>query len=222
MIKTLGLALAVSAASGAANAALVLQYGTAGSVTSLAPVFADGAVAADNLVAGPGLTVLNYSTFNFSNWDLASTTFDAAVAADDYWRWGFDANQAIALTSFDIRVDRSGTGPDDFEIRAAINGGAESTVFAYDFGGTTAGISFLGVDLTGFNLSAGDSIEFTLAAFNATGTGGTFDLEVHTYPGGTDGISIYGDLAPVPVPAAFILFASGLAGLFGYSRRAAV
>ncbi len=219
--KKLVLASAITAMSAGAQAApeLLLQYGTQGGTASLAPYYANAAVSADNLVAGPGLDVQNYSTFNMAGWDTESTDFDAAVAAGDFWTFGFDATQSIQLTSFDIRLDRSGTGPDDVEIRASVNGGTGTTVFGYDYQDSTSGVNFLGLDLSGIALNAGDSLVFTLAAFNSESTGGTFDLETITYPGGNDGISIYGEVAPVPLPAAAWLFLGGLASVFGLSRQ---
>ena len=219
LMKTFG-AAALLAGATAANAAseLVLQYGTAGSTTSLAPYYENSAISAYNLEMGPGLTANTYSTFNSYDWDTANTDYASAVAAGDYWSFGFDASQGVQLTHFDIRLDRSGTGPDDFEIRAQINGGSETTVLAYDFQDSGSAVNFLGIDLTGLNLVAGDSILFTLAAFNSEYEGGTFDLETISYPG-DDGISIYGEVAPVPLPAAAWFFLSGLAGVAGLSRK---
>lgn len=218
-VAMMGLVAALGSTGVAQAEELLLQYGTAGSVTALAPNYEGAGVTGMDLIMGSGLTANTFSTFNALGWDVASTSYEDAVAANDFWTFGFKADQAVSLTHFDIRLDRSGTGPDDFEIRAAIEGGAETTVLAYDFSDTTAGISFLGIDLTGLDLLAGETIMFTLAAFNSETENGTFDLETITYPGGNDGIAIYGDVAPVPVPAAAWLFASGLAGLGAMKRK---
>lgn len=197
-----------------ANAAIVVQYGTAGSTTSLAPVIADSGVTADNLEAGPGIDVNNFSTFNFGNWDPANTSFADAVADDEFWTFGFDALTDISLTTMDIRLDRSSTGPDDFEIRATVNGANEVSILTHDYNDSGAGVNFLDVDLSVIGaLSAGDSVEFVLAAFNAESTAGTFDLETITFPDGTDGITINGEISAIPVPAAAWLFGSALCGL---------
>ncbi|MEM6853326.1 MAG: PEP-CTERM sorting domain-containing protein [Planctomycetota bacterium] len=202
------------------SAAVIVQYATAaGSPQS--PVVVDSSVTADNLVAGSGLTALTFSTFNFSGWDTASTSFAAAVAANDFWTWGFDvtglgAGETLDLTDFDIRLDRSGSGPDDVDIQVAVNGGTASTVFTHDYGDSSAGVNFLDIDLSAFTgLSNGDSVVFTLAAYNSESSGGTFDLETITFPGGNDAIVINGTV--IPEPASLVLI--GLGSLAMLSRR---
>ena len=117
------LALAVSNA----RADLILEYQTAPSTTNamLAPSIENLAVSGDHLSAGSGLSPKTGSTWNWTSWDTASTSFGAAVATDDFWTWGFDVTDSVSidLTTMDIRLDRSGTGPDDFEIMASVNGG---------------------------------------------------------------------------------------------------
>lgn len=161
---------------------IILEYGTAGSTTSLVPLASDPVVTADNLEAGTGIDVQNFSTFNFTNWDPGNTSYADALADDEIWTWGFvvtTADRQIDLTTMDIRLDRSGTGPDDFEIRASVNGGAAVTLLTYDYGDATSGVDFLDVNLGAIGtVSTGDSVVFTLAAFNAEGTAGTFDLEL--------------------------------------------
>lgn len=219
----LSLVLLSLTAASASGQQTIVQFGTAGGTTSLAPAIVDPNVSASNLEAGTGLGVLNFSTFNFNGWDPASTSFEDALAADDVWTWGFSvtgADAIVDLTTMDIRLDRSGTGPDDFEIRASVNGGPAASVLAFDFGGTTAGIDFLGVDLSSLSgLTGGDEVLFTLAAFNSTSTSGTFDLETVTFPSGNDGLVIRGNVSVVPEPATALLFGLGLAGLASVRRR---
>jgi hypothetical protein len=141
----LGLATLAFGAMSASAQQTIVQYGSA-NTTSLAPTVVDGAVSANNLNAGPGLGLNTGSTFNFNGWDTASTTFDAAAAAGDFWTFGFsitDPNALVDLTTMDIRLDRSGTGPDDFEIRASVNGGASSSLLIGDFAGGSLGVNFL-------------------------------------------------------------------------------
>lgn len=205
----------------AANAAILTQYGTAGSTTSLAPHTIISGISADNLTAGSGLNVQNYSTFNFSGWDTANTSFSSAVAAGDFWSWGFDVtdNVLVDLTTMDIRLDRSGSGPDDFEIHASLNGGSSVSVLSHDYNDSSSGVEFSGVDLSAFSgLTMGDSLTFVLAAFNSESSGGTFDLETYTFPGGSDALTINGSVTPVPVPAAAWFLGSGLLGLAGFRR----
>lgn len=214
-LRTVFAASILAASALSANATVLVQYGTAGSTTSLAPVTVNAAVSAANLNAGSGIDVLAFSTFNFTNWDPANTSFADAVADDEVWTWGFtaDAVSNIDLTTMDIRLDRSGSGPDDFEIKVSVGGAAGVSVLTHDFGDSSAGVNFLDVDLSGITVAAGQEVIFTLAAFNAESTGGTFDLETITFPGGNDGIVINGNVSPVPVPAAAWLLLSGIAGL---------
>jgi hypothetical protein len=221
MIRTttvfLSAILALAAAS--SDAALILQYGTA-NVTSLAPVIVNPGVTGDNLVAGSGLSLQTGSTFNFSQWDVASTTFAAAVAANDFWTFGFDVVSALplTLTDMDIRLDRSNTGPTDVAIEASVNGGAGIPVLSFA-GVNAAGQNFLGVSLSGIpTLVTGDSLVFTLAAFRSGASTGTFDLETITFPGGNDGIAIRGEFIPEPGSALIALL--GLAGAGMVSMRA--
>ena len=208
---------------GAVNAAPItlVQYDTESSTTNpaLSAFFADSSVSADDLAAGSGLTANNGSTWNWRSWDTASTDFDSAVAAGDFWSFGFDALADINLTTMDFRVDRSGTGPDDFELRVSVNGGSATTVQTHDFGDATSGVNFLDVDLSFLALSAGDSVDFIFAAFNSESAAGTFDLEAISGSGEDDGIVIYGEVAAVPLPAAVWLMLSAIAGLAGVARR---
>lgn len=207
----------------AAQAATIVQYGTQGSTTSLAPFDVAAEVAGDDLTAGTGIDVLSFSTFNFTNWDPANGSFDDAIADDEYFRWGFtvtDNAVSIDLTTLDIRVDRSGSGPDDFEIRASVNSAPGISVLSHDYGDSSSGVNFLDVDLSSISgLTAGDSVVFTLAAFNAESTGGTFDLETITFPGGNDAITVNGNISVIPEPSTALLLGLGLAGLGRVRRR---
>lgn len=202
-------AAALALSSAPAYAVTVAEWGTAGGTTSLAASFAGAGVVADNLTAGDGIGVQNFSTFNFNNWDPANTSAAAALADNEFWTWGFTSSIAYDLTDFSIRLDRSGTGPDDFLIELSVNGGIFEDVLSHDFADSASGVNFLNVDLSGFT-SVTDA-DFRLAAFNSEGNAGTFDLE--TLPGGSNGIVITGEVSAVPLPAPAILLLSGLFGL---------
>ncbi|MEM1271883.1 MAG: PEP-CTERM sorting domain-containing protein [Bacteroidota bacterium] len=195
-----------------ADASVILQYATAGSTSTLSPVIADPGIAADDLQAGTGIVAQTFSTFNFNDWDTDNTSFADAVADDEVWTWGFDVTSPLDLnlTTLDVRLDRSSTGPDDFEIQASVNGGTPVSVLTFDFGDSSAGVEFEDVDLSGLGtLSTGDSVVFTLAAFNSETTGGTFDLETFTFPGGNDALIISGVFV-IPEPGTVLLTMLGL------------
>lgn len=220
----LGLAILALGASSASAQQTIVQYGTA-NTTSLAPAVVDPSVTASSLAAGSGLGLNTGSTFNFNGWDITSTSFENALAANDVWTWDFsvaDPNALVDLTTLDIRLDRSTQGPDDFEIRASINGGASTSLLIGDFAGGSVGVNYLGVDLSSLaGLTFGDSVQFTLGAWNATSALGTFDLETITFPGGTDGLTIRGNVSVIPEPSTTLLFALGLGGLASIRRREA-
>jgi hypothetical protein len=192
----------------ASLADLIIQYSTANGVTSMAPVATNAAVTGDNMIAGSGLTIqTGGATWNFRDWNLASTSFAAAVAANDFWSWGFDVASLafIDLTTMDIRLDRSGTGPDDFEIQVSVNGGPGISVLTHNYNDADLGVNFLDVNLSAVPLlQQGDSVVFTLGAYNSESAAGTFDLETITFPGGNDGIVIEGTVVAVPEASAFL------------------
>ena len=201
------------------NAALILQYNSASSTTNptLSASIADAAILADNFTAAGGLTAKRGSTYNWRGWDTGSNNFAQAVTANDFFQWGFDITATLTtleLSTMDIHLDRSSSGPDNFEIQASINGGAGNFVLAHDFADTHSALDFLSVDLSMIpDLASGDSIVFTLAAFNSESLNGTFDIE--------GSHKVYGDITqtPVPVPAAIWLFGSGLIAFIGMRRK---
>lgn len=182
------------------GADVIVQYGTANE-TPLMPSFVNDAVTATDLAAGAGIELNAGGTYNFKGWDVDNLSFADAVADDEKWTWGFVVDtDGIELTTMDIRLDRSGSGPDDFEIQAVVTpsggtAGAPILCLTYDYGDSGSGVSFTDVDLSAIPaLAPGDTIEFTMAAFNSESATGTFDLETITFPDGTDGITINGGM----------------------------
>lgn len=194
----------------------LVEYGTAGNTTSLAAISSDTNVNSANLTAGSGIDSQNFSTFNFSNWDPANSSAQDAIDDNEVWRFGFSALSDMTLTNLEIRLDRSGTGPDNFEVFAAVDLGVRTSLLSYDFNDSSSGVNFLSIDLSSFSLTSGQSMGFLIAAYNAESTGGTFDLE--TFDGVT-AIRVNGDVAAVPVPAAVWLMGSAIVGLVGFKRK---
>lgn len=211
-------------ASPIAHAAIVVQYDTVASTTSatIAATSADSSVSADLLAAGSGLTANAGSTYNWRGFDTANDSFTAAVGAGDFFTWGFDVSSGmIDLTDLDMRWDRSGSGPDDLELQVSVNGGTGISLLTHDYGDSGSGVDFTGVDLTSVpTLNSGDSVVFTLAAFNSESSGGTFDLETVDF-GGTDprSLRVNGTITAIPEPGSVAFLAIGMAGIYGVRRR---
>lgn len=224
---------AIAGTAAAANAATIVQYQTAASTTfpTVAPDVEDGNIAGDDLATGPGISANSGSTYNWTGWaDGGSENTNAAdaLAEGEFFTWGFDVTNPLAqidLTSIDYRWDRSGTGPNQLEAFYNINGSGNVSFHTFDFGDSSSGVDFVGLDLTSVpTLTGGDSIVFTLVAFGADSGGassaGTFDLETVDF-GGSDprSIRIEGDINIIPTPATAGLL--GLGGLIAARRRRA-
>jgi len=225
-------AVIVAALASDSEAVLIAEYQTAasGSNATLTASATDASIVADVMAAGPGIGTASGSTWNWNQWGNSTTpftSFETAVSGGDFWTWGFDVSApmtVVSLTDMELRLDRSGTGPNEGEIRASINGGTEVSLLTFDYGNSDSGVDFTGIDLSTLGpLTTGDSIEFTLAAWGADSggisTGGTFDLETIDF-GGSDprALRINGVVAAIPEPTA-ALFGSLLAGGLGLTVR---
>ena len=204
-------------------AALVLEYQTAASSTNptLAPSAAASEITATDFSAGSGITAASGGTFNFNGWDSGNASFDGAIGDGDFFRFGFTvtSNVVVDLMDFDIRLDRSGTGPDEFEIQASVNGGAGISLLTFDFMDTDAGVEFLGTSLAAIpELFAGDTIVFTIGAFNSEGAAGTFDLE-NISGADSRAVRVNGAITAVPEPAGFTFAVFALSFVFRRSRK---
>ncbi len=228
-MKKFVLAASLSALTHAAQAVNLAQWDTASSTTNptITATSSDSSVAAADLSAGSGISAASGGTYNWNNWaddpgDVPNISYAEAIGENEFWTWGLTVigSQPLALESMDIRVDRSGTGPNEFEIKASINSGAEVSVQTHDFGDGSSGVDFVGIDLTGLaQLNPGDTIEFFLAAWGADSGGtsnfGTFDLETVDFNGSDPrSIRINGSIIPEPTSALF-----GLLGLSLIFRR---
>ena len=209
------------------SADLVLSYISSASTTNpsaTANDTADGLVSA-NLQQSGGLTAHTGGSFNWEGWDTANTSFNEAVTANDSWTFGFTVGatgvggnvSSVDLTTLSMRVDRSGSGPNDIELRAYVNGGSETSIFTHGYDDTAIGRTFRDLDISSIGpLSVGDTIQFVFAGFNSEWPGGTMDLENLS---SGNGIEVNGNVnfSSVPEPTSLLMF--GATALIGLQRR---
>lgn len=113
------------------------------------------------------------STFNSSGFTVSGIEANA-VTNGDFITWGFASATPYDLTNFDIRYDRSATGPTGIRIDFQANGGVFQTVFS-DVAVDEDGETMIGTSLASFgNVTSGI---FRLIGFGATNSSGTFDFE---------------------------------------------
>ncbi len=181
-----------------AQAAIIVEYPTAPSdPNATLGATVENGVTADLLATGGGLTSNTFATWNWQDWGETGSspyttysTYDEAVAAGKTWTWGFavSAGTTISDLTLDTRLDRSGTGPNQVEIKASVNAGTPISVLDFDYVDAASGVDFIGVDLSALGtLTTGDQVAFTLAAFGEDSGGasstGSFDLETVDFNG---------------------------------------
>ena len=171
---------------------------------------------------GSGIdAVAGGGTFNSDNFTLNGTE-SQAVTNNDFLEWSFTSGvNSYDLKTFDLRYDRSPTGPTNLRIDFQSNGGAFATVF------TDVAVNVNGEDNAGISLSviAVTSGKFRLYGWGATDVAGTFDFE-NAAAIGTNGANpvsfeLNGTITAVPEPTSLVLL--GIAGCTGlvaaYRRR---
>lgn len=182
-----------------ANGAAVSPSGEASGVTGA------------SLVRGAGIEENTGSTFNSRGWDQPDAA--AALAGGDFLEWGFESTGPVDLESLAIRYDRSGTGPQGLAIFVSTNGGVFMPVFE-DLAVSDLGEDQGAIDLTGY--SGVTHAIFRLAAYGASSTAGTFDIENSSafVAGESLGIVVFGSRSPdgpaVPEPGRALLGMLGL------------
>lgn len=215
-MKSIIALVAVAGVAGAANADDILSYAGANDFgAGSAPLSAAAGITGNNLFAGAGVDSTSFSTFNYTSWDAA--TLADAVAQDEYFSWGFnvDAGFSVNLEDFDIRYDRSGSGPDDVAIYLWEGSlGASTLVHSFDFNDATTGVTQTNIDLSSLTGLTG-TVEFRLYAWASESSGGTFDLESFAFPTDPRAIQVRGDIVPAPGAAALL----AMGGLVATRRR---
>lgn len=132
------------------------------------------------LSRGAGIASNSGSTFNSNNWTTTASVTDA-VSNNDYIEWTITANAGFTVTvqEIDIRYDRSGSGPSQISIRSSVDSYA-ADIFS------DASVSSSGEvgNITGLSLTSSDggAVTFRLYGYDASSTGGTFDIEQSLSP----------------------------------------
>jgi hypothetical protein len=237
-----------------ATAAIILNYDLTGLVTtpaptSVAPTAEDPAVDGADLVRGPGINPAGLTNgFSSDNWTTAGASRDAAIAAGDYYQWGFtvDPGYLVSLATLDFSLRRSAVAaPMNYLVQASLDGfttpGVDVATFNY-FGrssGTAPGVvvpgQWMTTDTPGQN--AGNPVTppialATIPSLQAITGGSTVTFRLYAWGDGTgadtntvalgriNGPLIQGTAALVPEPAAIALCGSALiVGLVARRRR---
>jgi MYXO-CTERM domain-containing protein len=217
--EPLSILVVVACVVSTANSAIVVGYDVEPGGDPLAVAESALNIGGLDLSRGSGLSVGGTSTFNSKDFDPNNTSSSSALETGDYLQFGFTVAEGfqVELTDLNLRYDRSGTGPDQLEIRISADGiGSYSTSVFSDSSVSDAGENNTGIGLASLGALTG-TVTFRVAPFGASSTAGTFDLENHADIGTDRGIVINGtvSLTPVPEPEEYAL-AAGLA-LVGFA-----
>lgn len=217
MFKTTTLAVIAAVFSAPAFAATISAYDTVNAASVSAGITGAGVTAAP-LVRGSGVAQNgNGNHFRARNWIVNGGTEAAALAANDYFEWGFTSTSTYALDTLSIRYDRNNNGPLAMSILASMDGGAFTQI--YTDTSVSSAQTTVDIDLSAFTV---DGATFRLVAWNATTNGGSFLIRNNGVgPGNDYGIELTGtQIAVVPLPAT-LPFLAGALGLFGLACRKA-
>ena len=166
----------------------IVSYSSAQNAECSGIIANDANVTANGICRGPGIVPNTGGTYNSRSW-----TMDATIGEDDYLEWTVTPNvgYALNLTTMDIRYDRSDTGPTMVEIQVD-SGSGFSTIYT-DMTVSASSENNV-IDLSAFTNVTG-TLKFKLFAFNASATGGTFDIEQRFAT--NKGIVINGNIEPI-------------------------
>ena len=112
------------------------------------------------------------------------------------------------MTRLSVELDRSGSGPNNFLIELAINGGAFTNVMTFVISASDDPIDFPSPYLTSFTQVT--EAKFRLSGFGSTSLAGTFGLEDS---GTANDLFVTEEISAVSLPASSLPLLSGLFGL---------
>ncbi|MEM1324205.1 MAG: hypothetical protein AAGG75_28360, partial [Bacteroidota bacterium] len=175
---------------------------TDGCVSSATPTFTVADLTATELCRGSGLTH-NTAGGDYNSRDFDTSNASAADAEADDEQLTFSitpaAGSEVIVTQLNVRMDRSGTGPTDYEIRVFADG-MSTTISTGVI--SSAGGNFL-IPL-GAPIASTGTVAFQILAWGASSSSGTMDIEGNSF-GATNtladpGIQILGQVnAVLPV-----------------------
>ena len=171
---------------GAANTAGTGTVGTSADVT------------ATGLTRGSGINMANGADFNSNGWGTANANVADAITSNDYLEYTITpvAGSVVSLSSFDIRYDRSNSGPSSLEIQYSLDGFATSGTAIYTDGSVAANSEEnLGNSLSGVaalqGLESTTTVTFRIYCWGASSGSGTFDVEdIAGYTPAVGGVSV--------------------------------
>lgn len=222
-----------------AGSAIAASDQSGNSAVAVEGVFADAYGRFDMSATTSGLFTYTNTSANTINFTYNFDIMGGEVAFADYA--GISDSDYLslnALTSASVSIVYSnGQLSDNFQITANLKGGSQGSVFdlySEDNSVTanyfTDGSSIFGYRLSDYaglmsgSLGAGDSLKI-YTRLEASVFGPDFETGARAIIGDPNNLSLKGGLtgefevSAVPVPAAVWLFASGLIGLVGFSRR---
>ncbi|MEO8589463.1 MAG: PKD domain-containing protein [Flavobacteriales bacterium] len=178
---------------------------TNGDEVSLAATTLRTGLNASTLTRGSGIVAAALvRTFNSSGFNTAPNTEAAAITSGDYCQFtvGASAGNQVSLSTLDVRLRRSGTGPNTYQWRYSLDG----TNFT-DIGGdvtynltTGTGDDQTQVALSGVgalqNVGAGTTITLRIYAFGATNAGGLFGVGRFAAGNSDYSLSVGGSVIP--------------------------
>jgi len=133
------------------------------------------------LSRGAGIThTSSGGDYNSTNWTTANSSLSTAKTNNDYLQFSILVNSGslLDLNEMKIRMDRSGTGPNNVEIEYSTNAFSSAGTSIFSMTGLSKSGSIRTIGLSSIsNINASSTITFRIYAWGATSSGGTFDIE---------------------------------------------